>query len=98
MTVDKRSQARVNSEGIVYYSDAIEDEESEFHEEKYKGQVVDISPAGICFTSKHEYIPGSKVQFDIYRYYKGTYRGVVRRCVKNKDSYHVGLEVPFGMN
>ena len=98
MTVDKRSHVRVKSEGIVFYSDAIQNEKSKFHKEKYKGHVVDISPAGICITSKHEYMPGSKVQFDIFKYYKGTFIGVVRRCVKNEDYYHIGLEVPFGMD
>jgi hypothetical protein len=95
MTADKRSHKRVEKNGIVFYSDTFNDDSIKFHEEKYKGFVVDISPSGICISSDHELEPGSKVQFDIYEYYKGTHVGVVKRCVRNNGVFHIGLEVSF---
>jgi hypothetical protein len=95
MSDDKRCHDRIESDGIVFYSHALKDDDSNFHEKKHKGFVVDISPAGICIITDQELEVGSKVQFDIHEYVKGTHVGVVKRCVRNYDIFHVGLEVPF---
>ncbi len=96
MENDKRSHGRFNCEGEVYYSDAFQEDKPQKHDEKHEGQVVDICPDGICICTRHEFELGSKVQFSISKYYKGTYTGLVRRCVKHSDGkYHVGLEVSF---
>ncbi len=96
MLIDNRSQERFEVLGVVYYSDAFQGDEPQKDHKKHEGQVVDISPDGICICTQHEFERGSKVQFDITDYYKGTFTGIVRRCVKySDDKCHVGLEVPF---
>ena len=96
MENDKRSHGRFNCEGEVYYSDAFLSDKPQKYERNHKGHLVDISPCGICISTQLEYERGSKVQFSISKYYKGTYTGLVRRCIKHSDSkYHVGLEVSF---
>ena len=96
MLIDNRGQERFKIGGVVYYSDAFQGDEPQKHHEKHEGRVVDISPDGICICTQHEFERGSKVQFDITDYYKGTFTGTVRRCEKHSDDkFHVGLEVPF---
>ena len=96
MLINNRGQERVKAEGVVYYSVAFQEDEPQKHHEKYEGQIVDISPDGICISTRHEFELGSKVQFSITKYYKGIYTGIVRRCVRySDDKCHVGLEVSF---
>ena len=91
MQAEKRSHERVKVAGVVYYS-GVEQKSLD----KYEGQIVDISPGGICISIQHEFKRGSKVQFDIKEHYKGTFIGIVRRCVKFSDNkYNIGLKVPF---
>ena len=90
--IDKRSQMRVKGSGIAIYSDA----DPEKNREKYEGQIVNMSPGGICICTQHELEHGSKVQLDIKEPFNAILLGIVRRCVKNSDGkYHVGLEVHF---
>ncbi len=97
MENDKRSNGRFNCEGEVHYSDAFKEDKPQKHDDKYEGQIVDISPGGICISTQHEFEHGSKMQFDITKHYKGTFTGIVKWCVKRSDDkYHIGLEVPFG--
>ena len=99
MLIENRNQERVQVEGVVYYSDAFQEDEPQKHHEKHEGQVVDICPDGICISTQQEFKRGSKVQFDITEHYNGTFTGIVRRCVKKSiGKYHVGLEVPFWRN
>jgi hypothetical protein len=92
MVTEKRSQERVKSEGYVYYSDAI----PENYIDKYEGQIVDISPDGICINTEYEMKIGSQVSFYSEGIYNGIYTGTVKRCTKSSnDKYNIGLEVPF---
>ncbi len=92
---NKRSHVRVKVEGDVRYTDA-QTAEPEKHEKKHKGQVVDISPDGICISTKHEFKRDSTVEFSIIRHFESTFTGIVKRCIKfSVDKFHVGLKVPF---
>ncbi len=96
MIIDKRRQERVKVDADVYYLDAFQKYGPQRHHEKHEGQVVDICPDGICICTRHEFDRGSIMQFNINEYFKGTFTGIVKRCVKSSDDkYHVGLEVPF---
>ena len=92
MQIDKRSHKRVKGAGVVYYSDA----NPQKNLDKYEGQVVDISPGGICISTQYEFERGSKVRFYITEHYTGIFTGIVKRCIKSSDDkFNIGLEVPF---
>lgn len=96
MEFDKRSNLRVKSPGVIYYSNSFHEEKSQKQDEKQEGYIVDICSSGICIRTNHGFEFGSKVQFDIEEYYKGTFTGTVRWCVMSTENkYYVGLEVPF---
>jgi hypothetical protein len=96
MLVEMRKHERLKIGGVVHFSDVFKDDEPQIDREKYEGEIVDISPDGICIRADHDCARGSKVLITIKNYYKGTFTGIVRRCLKYSDSkYHIGLEVPF---
>ena len=92
MQIEKRSHKRIKVAGVIYYSGV----EPQNYSDKYEGQIVDISPGGICISIQHEFERGSKVRFYITKHYNGIFTGIVRRCIKSSDDkYNTGLEVPF---
>ncbi len=96
METDKRSHERIKVEGDVLYSDALQTAEPQKLKRKHEGQIVDISPDGICISTKHEYERGSIMQFKIMKHFDDTFTGIVKRCIKFAvDKFHVGLKVPF---
>ncbi|KKL50610.1 hypothetical protein LCGC14_2303770 [marine sediment metagenome] len=95
METNKRSQVRVKVEGEVRYTNA-QTAEPEKHQKRHRGEVVDISPDGICISTKHEFKRGSTMEFSIIKHFESTFTGIVRWCKKHTvDKFHVGLKVPF---
>ncbi len=96
MESDKRSHERVKVDGDVRYSDAFQIDNPQILQKDHEGQLMDISSKGICICTKHEYKPGSIIQFNIRERYNENFTGIVKRCIKYSDDiFHVGIEVPF---
>ena len=96
MSKDKRKHERVKADADVYYFDAYHKDKPQKLLKKHEGQVVDICVNGICISTRHEFDPGSIIQFNIKEHFEDTFTGFVKRCVKlSDDEFHVGLDVPF---
>ncbi|NIY16742.1 MAG: hypothetical protein GWM98_18510 [Nitrospinaceae bacterium] len=92
---DARTEERIKTTGVVYYSEGFETYDPAKHATSYTGKAVDLSDRGACITTGHFFPNGTKIRVTFRDMKNLTAIATVRWCLETADGvYRVGLQLP----